>query len=119
MPTKDIKDSDGNIVSTVYTLTKHNSDKLDMFSEEVLTIAGEFKQRFPDTWKILYDNRGMPDLVQFVAQHTAKQVNNLLTRLEGQAEEYKIVSSGSLQAPIYRNMKVIPLSAIEEERLRL
>lgn len=40
--------------------------ELDLFSNDALDIAAQFKEEYPDTWKLLYKNGSMPDVIRFV-----------------------------------------------------
>ena len=49
-------------------MTPTEQDKeIDLFSDEVLKIAEALRSKYPNTWRLLYDNHGMPDVIKFIA----------------------------------------------------
>ena len=49
-------------------MTPTEQDKeIDLFSDEALKIAEALRSKYQNTWRLLYDNHGMPDVIKFIA----------------------------------------------------
>ena len=48
-------------------MTPTEQDKgIDLFSEEALKIAEALRSKYPNTWRLLYDNHVMPEIIAFI-----------------------------------------------------
>ena len=48
-------------------MTPTEKDKeLDLFSEEALKIAEALRNKYPNTWELLYNNHVMPEVIAFI-----------------------------------------------------
>jgi len=49
------------------SMTPTEQDKeLDLFSQEALKIAEALRNKYPNTWELLYNNHVMPEIIAFI-----------------------------------------------------